>query len=267
MRMTRRVTPQHGVPDRDLTVQEIRLVEERRQYLIEHHRLQMAEVGFLIDTSGGRGILGDLWLRELAFAKTALINGGQALVDQWDAIRTERDLPLRLIMSDVHHNGLGPVNYRESLGQIITDPSTRTGPDAAAYGDAWSATLNDDLPTITTVRDQDAWYFYHYAGGDFGDDHHPVVTPRSVEINAMRGDAAQTLTFTVTGGAGTFTWALESAPAWATVSDTGTVTLAFPAVDANAIDETLDFQVTTTGSGGGGQGQARIRVNLANPSS
>lgn len=208
------------------------LIEEHRDYLRTIHADQRRAVSSIVLSpwAPSNTLSGGMWLRELGFAKLALLNRGVVLNDHWEAIKRERDIPLQTLAWEVGESEFagtslnwGSIFYR----YVMVSEQDRT--TVALNGGRWIFQPAADVPGFSLIPNQEAMYFYGHIGGDIPHFHHIQVTPPYRGVT-MLGGAKHTVQFNSEGGEPPIVWSVAG-PEWMTVSDRGLVTLAPPGTE------------------------------------
>ena len=225
----RALDPYDATSDRVISADDTALIEERRDYLYEVHRLTFPGAALLVSPPP-RTIAGAIWMRELAFAKLALLNRGTALLDHWPAIERERDIPPGVLAWESGEAILGRQAWGSTFYRTVFT-ADQLDSERTLNGGRWIFATIDDLPGFSNISEQEARRFYHHIGGVL-----PHVSHISFEPIALSGAAgrpgAVIARAVVAGGVPPYTYVLVGAPSWAAVSVTGFFTLTDVPVDA-----------------------------------
>ena len=234
-------------PDRQFITADLALIEERRAYIRMNHREQVRDAGVILIPGGNlRSIGGALWAREIGFAKLALLNRGGVLSDHWDAIKRERDVPLRVVAWEIteEHFAILPVQWESQFGRYVT--TSEQDRTAQQLNDGkWIFERNTDIPGFSTIPEQEAMFFYGRIGGELLELLHPQIKPHTRDFTMVGGTTAITR-FYVTGGEPPIVWSI-SGPDWITISDIGIVSLAPPALPSGSAGSTTYAAVNAKG--------------------
>ena len=241
----RALDPYDATSDRVISADATALIEERRAYLYEIHRLTFPGAALLVSPPP-RTIAGAIWLRELAFAKLALLNRGVALIDHWDAIERERNIPPGVLAWEsgeaiLGRQAWGTTCYRTVFAEDQF-PSDRQLNDGR-----WIFATIPDLPGFSNISEQEARRFYHHIGGVLPHVGHISFEP--VALSAAAGRPGSVVNpVAVSGGVPPYTYVLVDAPAWAAVSSTGFVSVTnVPVAEKREI---VEFAVRVTDANG-----------------
>ena len=222
---------------------------------------RLAQSSVLTPWAARNVIGGALWLRELAFAKLAILSRGAALIDYWPEIKRERDIPIQTLAWEVDsiqfaRSGL---NWGNTLYRYVMtedqDASTRR-----LNGDRWIFRSIANLPGFSTVPHQEALYFYGAIGGDIPHFHHIQVTPPSRKVT-MVGGGRYTVQFRSEGGEPPILWSV-SGPDWMTIDGTGLVTLAPPELPAGTVGSKDVYAAVTANGQQDVEGHASLTVEV-----
>ena len=236
------LTPERVIADTDIA-----LIEERRGYLRVMHKEQIRDAAMFVQPGGSlRSIGGALWSREMGFAKAALLNRGSLLLDHWDAIKRERDMPLRILAWEMSEAVFSQsvVPWESSFGRHVLT-SEQDSSSQELNGGRWIFQRDIVIPGFSIISEQEAMFFYGNIGGEFQQFLHPQITPHNREFTMVGGTTAITY-FYITGGEPPIVWSI-SGPDWITVSDTGVVSMAPPELPADSTGSTIYAAVNARG--------------------
>ena len=234
-----------AAPSEVPNAEQVAQIETRRQYLRDMHAAVLEDEVFkiMLDPTGRRSIGGVLWQRELGFAKLALINQGRPLIDHWDVIKAERDMPPKIIAWECDETEFSrALDWQTTFYKVLTsdeqDETQRT-----LHGGTWIFQPVPALPGFSVVSDQQAIRFYNHIGGDMLHHEHITVRPESHGFHLQAG-ATETMTFVANGGEPPITWSLRNAPTWVSISPQGILTIAPP---LSAVPDAHSFTVIAQG--------------------
>ena len=123
-------------PGRVFTGAETELIEEHRDYLrVVHFDQNRSGLPDVVAPWAANNTLGGvLWLRELGFAKLALLSRGSPLIDHWAAIKRERDIPVQTLAWEVSEGEFSrrALNWESNFYRhVMTSEQDRHGHCAA----------------------------------------------------------------------------------------------------------------------------------------
>ena len=248
---------------RSISIADRETIEERRTYLRLVHKEQRRAAGVAVLTPwAANNVLGGvLWLRELGFAKLALINRGAPLIDHWDAIKRERDIPVQTLAWEIGESEFArrALNWQSILYRhVMASQQDRT--TLALNGGYWVFRSIANLPGFSTIPSQEALHFYGEIGGDIPHFHHIQVTPPHRGVR-MLGGATHTVQYQVEGGEPPIVWSVAG-PEWMTISDTGLVTLTPPELPVGEEESTLALSAVTAKGQQDVEGHASLNVEV-----
>lgn len=156
---------QEGLPP--LSKTEDALVKFRQDHIAERVNSVLTDVSFatLATPTNIRSKGGIAFLRQIGFAKLALLNGGRSLLTHWPEIKREVDIPW-----NVHY-------YQKSLAAWVAQSSelesrffsSKTSDFSATelqlYGGGWLPFRADDIPGFALVETDDALKFARVVDG------------------------------------------------------------------------------------------------------
>ena len=146
----RALDPYDATSDRVISADDTALIEERRDYLYEVHRLTFPGAALLVSPPP-RTIAGAIWMRELAFAKLALLNRGTALLDHWPAIERERDIPPGVLAWESGEAILGRQAWGSTFYRTVFT-ADQLDSERTLNGGRWIFATIDDLPGFSNIR-------------------------------------------------------------------------------------------------------------------
>ena len=233
-------------PDRTIIPADLALIEQRRGYLRAIHKEQARDAELILDPGGNlRSVGGALWSREMGFAKAALLNLGAPLIDQWPAIKRERDMPVRILAWEVPDSvfSRAPVAWESAFGKYVL--TQEQDPLTQQLNGGWIFVTNDDIPVFRTVSNQEAQFFYAEIGGEFTEFSHPQIHPHTRDFTMVGGTTA-IARFYATGGEPPIVWSI-SGPDWITITEAGIVSLAPPELPEGSTGSTIYAAVNAQG--------------------
>ena len=248
-------------PGRVFTDDEVALIEERRAYLRLMHKEQQRMCGSDVITPwASSGILGGvMWLREMGFAKIAILNRGAALIDKWFDIKRERDIPVQVLAWEVGDIEIarGALDWESNLYRHI-EASVQDRQTLELNEGFWVFRPIPDLPGFSTIPTPEAMFFYRSVGGDIPHFFHIQVTPPYRGVT-MVGGGTHTVQFMSDGGELPITWSVAG-PEWMTIDATGLVTLAPPELAPGTVGEKDVYAAITAKGRQDVEGHASLNV-------
>ena len=249
---------------RVFTDEQVALIEERRGYLttMHHEQRRMAHSSVLSPWAARNSIGGALWLRELGFAKLAILSRGAALIDHWAAIKRERDMPVQVLAwevseSEFARSSLGWESdfYRHIMAADQDTLTRRLNRNRWIFGN-----MDDDFPGFSVIPSQEAMYFYGHVGGDIPYYYHIQVLPSARAITMVGGGTFK-VQFRSEGGEPPIVWSIAGAE-WMTISDTGLVNLAPPELPAGTVGSANVYAAVSAKGQQDVEGHASLNVEV-----
>ena len=221
---------------RTIAAADLETIAERQAYLRLVHKEQsrLAGAAVLAPWASTNLMGGVLWLREIGFAKLALLDRGAPLIDHWNAIKRERDIPVETLAWEIAESEYSrrALNWGSTLYRhVMASQQDRT--TLALNGGYWVFRSIPNLPGFSTVPSQEALHFYGEIGGDIPSFHHIQVLPPARAIT-MVGGGTYTVQYQAEGGEPPIVWSIAG-PEWMNISDTGLVTLTPPELPAGTL--------------------------------
>ena len=248
---------------RVFTDAETALIDERRAYLITVHtdQARMVPASVLAPWAPQNTLGSVLWLRELGFAKLAILSRGGPLIDHWSSIKRERDIPLQTLAWEISAGEFARSSltweskfYKYIMASEQDELTRRLNQDRWIFGEI------EDLPGFSLIPSIEALYFYGDVGGDVPHFHHISVT-RNHRIITMVGGSTYDVQFRAEGGEPPIVWSVAG-PDWMTIDDTGLVHLAPPELPAGTIGAKDVYAAVTAKGQQDAEGHASLTVTL-----
>ena len=217
--IVRPLTPYDATSARVLSDAHLETIRERRAYIFREHQIQWPLPGLSYGSLAYRSLEGGLWYRDLSFAKIALLSRGATLLDHWEAIKRERDLPVSVLAWQCSEEALGSGSNWESIFYRTLQTEDQDEGQRRLSGDTWTFSPVADVPGFSAISNQEALYFYRRVGGVLPHVEH--INFETVHIVTGPGRPAVTHQVVVDGGVTPYVYRLIDAPEWITLGDTG----------------------------------------------